>query len=283
MTCARRRSKPRSREIGRALYAAAARSRPALFRARGLRGALLAQALRDEQLRRALFQFVDVLPQLDDAAAVARHFQRLSRRPRAAGPVGPAAQRSATSPLMAWAVRASVTRIARLFLVEENRAALGRVAARGRAPRARRRRSTPSAKRCSPKPKRSATSQRYRDVLAWQQAAGTAPHASIKLSGLTPRFDPLDPGGSRARVLERIAPLMQRRRRAGAALTDRHGALRAEAAHPRDFPRARRSVSRPALAAGNRAPGLSARDRARPRRARRSGRAAAAGASRCGW
>jgi len=66
---------PLIREIGSRLYREAARSRPALFGARGLRGALLRRALADERLRTALFQFVDVLPQLDRAQAIAGHFK----------------------------------------------------------------------------------------------------------------------------------------------------------------------------------------------------------------
>src|SRR4051812_40901785 len=62
-------------ETGHVLYDAAARARPQLFRARGIRGALLAQALRDDALKRALFQFIDALPQLHDSRAVAEHFR----------------------------------------------------------------------------------------------------------------------------------------------------------------------------------------------------------------
>jgi RHH-type proline utilization regulon transcriptional repressor/proline dehydrogenase/delta 1-pyrroline-5-carboxylate dehydrogenase len=61
-------------EIGATLHAEALRSRPQLFQARGLRGAILAKALGDESLRRALFQFIDVLPELGGSTAIARHF-----------------------------------------------------------------------------------------------------------------------------------------------------------------------------------------------------------------
>jgi RHH-type proline utilization regulon transcriptional repressor/proline dehydrogenase/delta 1-pyrroline-5-carboxylate dehydrogenase len=110
-------------------------------------------------------------------------------------------------PLMAWAVRASVTRIARLFLVEDNRSALVRalrdVSAAGA-------QATIDAVGEAVLTEAEAESyvRRYREVLAAMHAAGLAPHASIKLSALTPRFDPIDSAGSRARVFERIAPLM---------------------------------------------------------------------------
>src|SRR5688572_562949 len=95
------------REIGRALYASAATSRPALYRARGVRGALLARALEDDALRRALFQFVDVLPQLDDSTTVARHFNAYLEGRELEGLWG-RVLRLGNYPLMAGAVRASV-------------------------------------------------------------------------------------------------------------------------------------------------------------------------------
>jgi RHH-type transcriptional regulator, proline utilization regulon repressor / proline dehydrogenase / delta 1-pyrroline-5-carboxylate dehydrogenase len=45
------------------------------------------------------------------------------------------------------------------------------------------------------------------------------PHASLKLSGLAPRFDPIDAQGSEARVLARIAPLMRQIIAVNGALT----------------------------------------------------------------
>ena len=60
---------PLIREIGSQLYREATATAPALFRLRGMRGTLLARALADDPLRHALFQFVDVLPQLGDWAS----------------------------------------------------------------------------------------------------------------------------------------------------------------------------------------------------------------------
>ena len=204
-------------EIGRTLYASAVASRPALFRARGVRGALLAQALRDEKLKRALFQFVDVLPQLDDAAAVARHFRTYLEGHALQGPWGRLLKLGA-SPLMAGAVRASVTRVARLFLVEEDRGPLARALREIERAGAQ---TTIDAVGEAVLTEAEADTYvaRYRAVLAAMHAGGFAPHASIKLSALTPRFDPIDPGGSRARALARIAPLMHDVVALGAALT----------------------------------------------------------------
>jgi RHH-type proline utilization regulon transcriptional repressor/proline dehydrogenase/delta 1-pyrroline-5-carboxylate dehydrogenase len=80
-----------TREVGARLHREAVRSRPAFFGARGVRGALLRRALADERLRTALFQFIDVLPQLEDARD-RRALPRLSARPRAREHLGQAAQ-----------------------------------------------------------------------------------------------------------------------------------------------------------------------------------------------
>ena len=204
-------------ETGGALYEAAARSRPALFRARGVTGALLAQALRDEALRSALFQFVDVLPQLENSAAIARHFRAYLAGRELAGPWGRLIKLG-NHPAMAWAVRSSVARIARLFLVEENRAQLTRVVGELAASGAQ---TTIDAvgEAVLSEAEADRYLARYGEVIAWQHAAGVAPHVSIKLTGLTPRFDPLDAAGFRERVLARIAPLMQQIIETGSSLT----------------------------------------------------------------
>jgi len=194
-------------DVGKTLYASASTSRPALFRARGVRGALLAQALRDEGLRRALFQFVDVLPQLEGAEAVARHYRAYLGGRELAGAWGRLLALG-SRPLMSWAVRASVARLAGLFLIEETGTAVARVMrelARAGAG------TTIDAvgEAVLTEAESAAYVERYRNVLAWQQAAGATAHASIKLSALTPRFDPVDPRSSKERALERIAPLMR--------------------------------------------------------------------------
>ena len=204
-------------EVGAALHADALRSRPEFFRARGLRGAILGRTLEDETLRRALFQFVDVLPELRDATAVARHFSAYLQGRDLGGAWARLAQLGAR-PFMAWAVRSGVTRTARLFLVEENESALtktGRALARNGA------QMTVDAvgEAVLTEVEAERYAQRYARIIDWQQSSGARPHVSVKLSGLTPRFDPIDPSGSVSRVLERIAPLMQRVLATNAALT----------------------------------------------------------------
>jgi RHH-type proline utilization regulon transcriptional repressor/proline dehydrogenase/delta 1-pyrroline-5-carboxylate dehydrogenase len=204
-------------DIGRHLYREAARSRPALFGARGMRGALLHRALADERLRTALFQFIDVLPQLDRAAAVAEHFRAYLDGHQLAGVWG-RLLKLGNHAALAWAVRASVMRTARLFLVEETEASVKGVLtalARGESL------ATLDAVGEAVLTEREADAYlaRYLRLLRWQQAAGVTPHLSLKLSALTPRFDPLDPRGAEARVLERLAPLLRDVARARAALT----------------------------------------------------------------
>ena len=66
---------PQIADIGARLHALALRAKPSLFNGQGLRGRLAARALADEQLRTALFTFVDTLPQLDSNEELARHFR----------------------------------------------------------------------------------------------------------------------------------------------------------------------------------------------------------------
>jgi RHH-type proline utilization regulon transcriptional repressor/proline dehydrogenase/delta 1-pyrroline-5-carboxylate dehydrogenase len=205
------------REIGARLHRTAARSRPALFGARGVRGALLRQALADERLRTALFQFLDVLPQLERAGEIAEHFRAYLEGQRLAGAWG-RLLRLGTHPALAWAVRASVARSARLFLVEESAAEVRRVI-RGLAQIGAGATLDAVGEAVLTEREADAYLARYLDLLAWQQAAGSAPHLSLKLSALTPRFDPLDPAGSERRVLARLAPLIAEVARARGALT----------------------------------------------------------------
>ncbi|HXF65120.1 MAG TPA: proline dehydrogenase family protein [Burkholderiales bacterium] len=208
---------PLIREVGGRLYRDAVRARPALFGARGVRGALLRQALADEQLRAALFRFIDVLPQLDRAEAIAEHFRAYLDGHRLAGPWGRLLGLG-SHPALAWAVRASVVRTARLFLVEESpsevRRVLARLARQGAG-------ATLDAVGEAVLTEREADAYlaRYLRLLAWQRAAGGPPHLSLKLSALTPRFDPLDPAGSERRVLARLGPLLAQVAAAGGALT----------------------------------------------------------------
>ncbi|HWQ37875.1 MAG TPA: proline dehydrogenase family protein [Burkholderiales bacterium] len=205
-------------EIGTRLLRRAAGARPSIFDARGLRGKLLAGALAEERLRAALFLFVDVLPQLDSAAEVAEHFRAYLSGFRLGGTWG-RLLRLGASPLFAPAVRASVRRLARNFLVEETPEAIRRVCAKlARLP------ATASFDAVGEAVLTEAEADEYLarnlfllDCLARNRVA--APNLSIKLSALTPRFDPLDASGSRERVMSRLRHLMPRVQALGATLT----------------------------------------------------------------
>src|SRR5512134_3525557 len=121
-------------EIGARLHHAARGARPALFDPRGLRGRLLGAALDDDALRGALFQFVDVLPSLDSAAAIASHFRAYLHGRSLAGPWGRLLE-FGEHPWAAWAVKRGVRRLARQFLMEETpQAVMGVLAALRRVP-----------------------------------------------------------------------------------------------------------------------------------------------------
>jgi RHH-type transcriptional regulator, proline utilization regulon repressor / proline dehydrogenase / delta 1-pyrroline-5-carboxylate dehydrogenase len=205
-------------EIGSRLYRDAARSRPPFFSARGVRGAALEHALADERLRNALFQFIDVLPQLESSGSIAAHFRSYLDGHRLGGVWG-RLLKLGSHPAAAWAVRMGVARTARLFLVEENPAAvkraLGEIRKMGAA-------ATLDAVGEAVLTEAEAAQYvaRYLELLRWQEAAGfTPPHLSLKLTALTPRFDPLDPEGTEKRVLARLEPLLAEAQRMGAALT----------------------------------------------------------------
>ena len=196
-------------EIGAALYQRARRAKPSLFDARGLRGRLTARAMADERLRSALFRFVDTLPQLEGAADVATHFRAYLGDYQLGGLWG-RLLRLGTQPALAGAVRASVQRVAREFLVEEEPVRIRKLLRRlARLPAT----ATFDAVGEAVLTEREADQylQRNLRLLDWlAQAGDEAPAISVKLSALTPRFDPLDRSGSCQRVRVRLAPLLAR-------------------------------------------------------------------------
>ena len=182
-----------------------------------MRGAVLARALEDEALRQALFQFVDVLPELRDGYAIARHFSAYMQSRELAGAWG-RLLRLASQPLMGWAVRSSVTRTARLFLVEEKGSAVARVI-RDLARTGSQVTIDAVGEAVLTGKEAERYALRYIQLIDWQQSLGARPYISIKLSAFAPRFDPVDTDGSIVRVLEGMAPLMERVIAAHAAVT----------------------------------------------------------------
>ncbi len=204
--------------IGRKIHEATQGAPPSLFEFSGVRGRLLAAAMRDDAMRSALFQFVDVLPNLDSPEAIARHFRAYFHGRALAGPWGKLLE-AGEHPWAAWAVKRSVSRLARQFLAEESAGELRRVVARlARIPAEMCVDAVGEA--CLTEAEADAYVARNLSLLDSLTEAGVqAPHLSVKLSALTPRFDPADPGGSARRVLDRIEPLLGKVAARGAALT----------------------------------------------------------------
>ena len=207
------------RAIGLRLARLAAGRRPGVFNPDGLRGRLLGRAMADEALRGRLFRFVDVLPQLADEAAVATHFRAYLADADLGGLWGRMLHLG-EKPWAAFAVRQSVRRLARLFLAEETPKALARVlSSLGRLPAA------ASLDAVGEAVLTEAEADAYRDRVQGliQALAGSSSvsggDVSVKLSALTPRFDPIDPEGSTRRVWARLGPLVEAARQGGVSLT----------------------------------------------------------------
>ena len=206
---------PSIEAIGHALYQRA-RAHPPGFLA-GYRG-MLKRAIADDRLRDALFQFVDVLPQLHDSRMIATHFQAYLGGFKLGGMFGRALRLTEytwTAPL----VKLTGTRMARLFMVEEDAAALastlGKIA---RLPAAVSLDALGEAVLSDAEA--DAYAARILKLVGWIET-GTTQQAdlSVKLSALTPRFDPIDLAGSVERVLARLAPIRAAAARAGVSLT----------------------------------------------------------------
>jgi RHH-type proline utilization regulon transcriptional repressor/proline dehydrogenase/delta 1-pyrroline-5-carboxylate dehydrogenase len=203
-------------EIGQRLVVAGVGHAPGLFAAGGLHGRLLAGALNNVELRTRLFRLVDVLPQLDDDHAVAEHFRAYLGELALPGLWG-RALRLGDRPWAAFAVRQGVRRIARQFLAEETPRGLKRLLDRLAGLPA-----WVSLDAVGEAVLTEAEADAYRDrVLGLVDALAGRPDAevSIKLSALTPRFDPIDPEGSAARVEARLGPIAERAQARGVHLT----------------------------------------------------------------
>lgn len=190
-------------DIGYRLLRAARQSKPRLYR--GVSGFVLSRSLDDAALRAALFRFIDVLPQLHGSGAQAAHLSAYLGESDSQG-VLPGLLKLAARPSLAWLVERQVRQMARHFMIEETPQALHAVL--------RQLATTPAQITLDAVGEAvltEAEADAYRDRVLWQLAQdwrGQTPHLSIKLSALTPDFDPLDPGGTRERVFSRLAPII---------------------------------------------------------------------------
>jgi len=201
--------------IGRTLYRRARAHPPGFYAGRRW---VLKRAIADARLRDALFQFIDVLPQLRDAAMIAAHFRAHLGGFELGGLFG-RALRLGGQVWMAPLLRRAVARMARLFMVEEDAAALSASLQKvARLP------ATVSLDALGEAVLSEAEADVYAarilKLLAWLAASPTQqPDLSIKLSALTPRFDPIDLEGSVERVLGRLEPIRAAAAQAGVSLT----------------------------------------------------------------
>lgn len=204
------------RTVGEALFALAATHRPSLYR--GVNGRLLARTMADERLRNALFRFVDVLPQLGNARQLATHLRAYLDDEGVAGWPG-RLLRMAAHPALAWAARAQTMRLAKHFLADASDTGLAAVIADlARVPA----QMTVDAVGEAVLTEAEADAYRDRNLSLLQRlpALGLKPaHLSLKLSALTPHFDPLDAKGTRRRVFARLEPIVSAAAASGATLT----------------------------------------------------------------
>jgi RHH-type proline utilization regulon transcriptional repressor/proline dehydrogenase/delta 1-pyrroline-5-carboxylate dehydrogenase len=206
---------PSIQALGRTLYQRAREHPPGFYA--GYRR-VLRRAIADVRLRDALFQFIDVLPQLRDHPQIAAHFHAYLGGFELGGMFG-RSLRLAEHVWMAPLVKLTVARLARLFMVEEDAAALAS-----------------TLKKIAHLPagvsldalgetvlsdaEADVYAARILKLLAWLRADPTQqPDLSVKLSALTPRFDPIDLEGSLQRVLSRLEPICAAAAEAGVSLT----------------------------------------------------------------
>jgi RHH-type proline utilization regulon transcriptional repressor/proline dehydrogenase/delta 1-pyrroline-5-carboxylate dehydrogenase len=235
MTSARDPTEQEIQQLARLLYQQAAEHKPSIFDPQDWLGKMIEWSLEDESLRVALFRFVDVLPSLDSAADIGRHLEEyFAKVDHAFGSLVFLAQALHAGWLLAPVARQNVTRLARRFIVDEDRDAL---------------RSALEALRKEPAAftidvvgeatvsdkEAIATQRRYLDLLrnlsaisaAWPSipqidhgVSGPLPRVnlSLKVSSLYARFDPLDPDSERV-VRERLRPLFREAAQLKAGLT----------------------------------------------------------------
>lgn len=222
-------------KLARSLCREAALHKPSIFEPQDWLGKMIEWSLEDESLRVALFRFVDVLPSLDSAVDIGRHLEEyFAKTDGAFGGLVFLTQALHAGWLLAPVAKRNVARLARRFIVAEERNAL-RVALEGL-------RKEPAAftldvvgEATVSEKEAEVTQRRYLDLLrdltpmagAWPAiaqidngASGPLPRVnlSVKVSSLYPRFDPLDPDSEQV-ARARLRPIFREAGRSKAALT----------------------------------------------------------------
>jgi RHH-type proline utilization regulon transcriptional repressor/proline dehydrogenase/delta 1-pyrroline-5-carboxylate dehydrogenase len=225
----------RTQALGRELFAAARRESERLSALNRWTEQVLAWCLGDPALKRSVLRFIDVLPSLRGARAVAAHvrdyFPTADRRLPPALRAGATLARSGllTAPALAAAVTQAVEQVARQFIADAHaegaRRVLEQLAARGATCSldllGEQVLSEPEADRYAAESLRllqdMGRAARDLPALARVPACGPRLNLSLKPSALSPRFDPISPVESVARAVRRLGPLL--------AAADAEGAL----------------------------------------------------------
>jgi RHH-type transcriptional regulator, proline utilization regulon repressor / proline dehydrogenase / delta 1-pyrroline-5-carboxylate dehydrogenase len=228
----------RIQTIGRELFDRVRGEAQAAFRGDRWTAGLIEWALAHEDAKLQLFRFIDVLPALRDDVAVVRHLQEYFSAED--NPFGTAARLGLKVARAGWlgqkvlaiALRRIVRQFAHRFIAGSTPADADRAIRRARAAR-----QTATldllGEACVSEPEAAEYQRRYLDLLAhlapaaehWpaypqldQASWGPVPrvNVSVKLSALSPRFDPIDPAGSAAAVKARLRPILEAAHRHGA-------------------------------------------------------------------
>lgn len=238
---ARRTLETTTRTIGEEIFKRAEEAAPSILSMEYLQNAAMQWMTRNEDLKLRLFRFVEVLPSLPTHEAVARHLQEYlgtSDEPHPSLPVPMQAAlgfrncRSVHAALAAWAVRLGCTLSARQFICgstpEEAIASVLRMRHRGMTFTLDVLGETVIADRVARQLQELYIRliNRLGEVSAsWPSAPlldrapwGPIPrvNVSIKLTGIVAKFDPIDPEGTTAAVLDRLRPIFGAARKRGA-------------------------------------------------------------------
>ncbi len=229
-----------ARRIGQALAKASAGWAPSLFDSRRWSDSLLDWCMKDEAFKVQLFRFVDVFPSLKTDEQIARLAEEYFSGVVGSGGLLQAGLQAASSSklaarLSAASLRKQIVRMAKTFIAGSSVPDAGPVLKRlwdgGRAfsvdllgeATVSEREADAYRDRCL-----EALAQLGRMTAIWtahplleRDHVGALPRVnlSIKLSALSPLFDPIDPDGSYRRVAGRVRPLLDLARQLPAAIT----------------------------------------------------------------
>jgi RHH-type proline utilization regulon transcriptional repressor/proline dehydrogenase/delta 1-pyrroline-5-carboxylate dehydrogenase len=224
-------------EIGRQLFDGMEKAeKPALYSFRGLQGALMEWAMKDEAFKVQLFRFIDVLPALNSSAAVTRHLTeylhpdrvRLNPALRSALAAG-----SLVGGLVGSGLQAQMTALARSFMLgHEDREIirqLRRLNDRGTAFTV-----DVLGEAVVNEPEAEAYAARYgqlldllaRETAAWPpNPSNVAPRGavptltlSVKISALYSQIQAVDPETALEKISVRLRPLLRRAKEVGALI-----------------------------------------------------------------